>query len=58
MYPPYQLFNAWTNLYVYHDTWTHLNGVFNKFLPSICESTLLGDGSVQMLPRKQIHMQL
>jgi hypothetical protein len=32
--------NVWTNLfktwYVYHGTWTHLNGVLHKSLPSVC----------------------
>jgi hypothetical protein len=39
MYPPYQLSNAWTNLYetcCYQGTWTHLNGVLHKSLPSVC----------------------
>jgi hypothetical protein len=52
--------NAWTNLYetryVYHDTWSHLNGVLHKFLPlvsvSLCVSllSLLGKGSAQCIP--------
>jgi hypothetical protein len=38
---PYQLLNAWTNLYeiwyVYHDTSAHLNGVFHIFIhQSVC----------------------
>jgi hypothetical protein len=37
----YILLNVWTNLYetwyVYHGTWAHLNGVFHKFLPSVCQ---------------------
>jgi hypothetical protein len=34
--------NAWTShyetRYVYHATWAHLNGVFQKSLPSVCVS--------------------
>jgi hypothetical protein len=40
VYAPYQLSNAWTNLYetwhVYHGAWAHLNGVLNKSLLSVC----------------------
>jgi hypothetical protein len=49
--------------YVYHDTWTHLNGILHKSLPSIFASVcvslllLLGNGSVKILPRQKIHMQ-
>jgi hypothetical protein len=67
---PYELSNAWTNFYkiwyvyvrVYRGTWTHLNSVRNKSLPSVCvwiciPLSLLGNGSVKMLPRQQIHTQ-
>jgi hypothetical protein len=37
---PYQLPNAWTNIYrswyAYHDTWAHLNGVIHKSLSLVC----------------------
>jgi hypothetical protein len=56
--------NAWTNLYdsryvrvySYHGTWTHLNGVLHKFLPSVCVLvcvsllSLLGNVSVNCNP--------
>jgi hypothetical protein len=36
---PYQLLNAWTNIYetwyVYHGTWANLNGVIHKSLPIV-----------------------
>jgi hypothetical protein len=58
--PPYQLLNAWTNLYetsyVYKDIWAHLNDVLHKSLPSVCVSvcvsvlSLLGKGSVKCIP--------
>jgi hypothetical protein len=39
---PYQILNAWTNLYetwhVHHGTWAHLNVVLHKFLPSVSVS--------------------
>jgi hypothetical protein len=42
LYPPYQILNAWTNLYetwyVYHGTWAHFNGVLHKSLQSVCVS--------------------
>jgi hypothetical protein len=40
--PPHQLRNAWTSLnetwytIICHGTWTHLNDVFHKSLPSVC----------------------
>jgi hypothetical protein len=59
---PYQLLNAWTNLYetwhVYHGTWSHFNGVLHKSLPSVCASvplSSLGNGSVNTFPRQRIH---
>jgi hypothetical protein len=58
--PPYQLLNAWTNLYetryVYHGNWAHFNGVLRKSLPSVSVSvcvsllSLLGKGSVKYIP--------
>jgi hypothetical protein len=58
--PPYQLLNAWTNLYatryVYHGIWAHLNGVRHKFLSSVCVSlcvsilSLKGNCSVNCIP--------
>jgi hypothetical protein len=42
--------------YVYHGTWAHLNGILDKYLPSICLSvnvsplSLLGNGSVNTFP--------
>jgi hypothetical protein len=40
VYPPYQLLNAWINLYktwhVYHVIRAHLNGVPHKSLLSVC----------------------
>jgi hypothetical protein len=36
--PPYQLLNAWTNIYetyIYHGTWDHINGVLHKSLPPV-----------------------
>jgi hypothetical protein len=56
--------NSWTSLnetwYVYHGTWSHLNGVLHKSLPSVCLYvypliSLLGNGSVNRFPRQQIH---
>jgi hypothetical protein len=32
------LINLYETLYVYHDTWAHLNGVRLKPLPSVCVS--------------------
>jgi hypothetical protein len=40
LYPPYQHLNAWINiyetLYLYHEIWVNLDGVFHKSLPSVC----------------------
>jgi hypothetical protein len=46
VYPPFhELLNARTNLYeawyVYHDTWTYLNGILYKYLPTVCVCLLL-----------------
>jgi hypothetical protein len=39
VYPPLLISNAWTNLheswYVYHATWSHLNGIHHTSLPSV-----------------------
>jgi hypothetical protein len=58
--PPYQLLNAWTNLYeiwcICHDTWVHLSGVLHKSFPSIRVPlsvsllSLLYKGSVKFIP--------
>jgi hypothetical protein len=62
--PPHQFLNAWINLYetwyVYHDTWTHLDDVLHKSLPSLCVPvcyplSLLSNGSLNMFPRQRIH---
>jgi hypothetical protein len=41
--PPSKLLNAWSNLYetwyVYHGTWSPLNGVLHKHLPPVCLCT-------------------
>jgi hypothetical protein len=63
--PPEQRLNAWTNLYktwyVYHDTWSHLNGLRHKSLPSVCGSvwiSLLDNGSVNTFPRQRIRAKI
>jgi hypothetical protein len=44
--PPQQLSNFWTDLYetryVYHGTWTHLNCVLHKSLPSVVRLYMYG----------------
>jgi hypothetical protein len=57
---PYQLSNAWTNLYEtwyeYHGNWAHLNSVLHKSLPLVCVSvcvsllSLQGNCSVKCIP--------
>jgi hypothetical protein len=56
---PYQLLNAWTNLYetwyIYNCNWANLNGVLHKSLLSVCVSlcvsllSLLGNDSVKCI---------
>jgi hypothetical protein len=42
---PYQLLNAWINLYktwyVYHGTWAYLNGLIKKSLRTVCVSPIV-----------------
>jgi hypothetical protein len=57
---PYELLNAWNNLYetwyAYHGTWAHLNGILYKSLPSVwvsvcvCPLLLKGNGLVKCIP--------
>jgi hypothetical protein len=65
---PYQLLKVWANFYVpwyvYHGTWTHLKGVLNNFLPTVCVSiyiyipvSLPGNGSVETLLQQRTHTQ-
>jgi hypothetical protein len=66
--PPHQDLNAWINLYetwyVYHGTWSHLNGGLHKSLPSVCMSicmsllSLLGNGSVKCVPHNVARQRL
>jgi hypothetical protein len=61
--PPYQLLNAWTNLYetwyVPHGSWALLNDELRKSLPSVCVPvlvfplSLLGNGSVNTFLRQR-----
>jgi hypothetical protein len=55
VYPPYQILNAWTNIYetwnVYHCTWTHLTVELHKSLPTICKSTCV---SFLFVPRQRL----
>jgi hypothetical protein len=62
---PYQLLNSWTNLdetwYVCHGTYTHLNGVLHKSLPSVCVSvcvSLVGTRSINCIPHSVARQRL
>jgi hypothetical protein len=60
VYHPLQLLNAWTGVYetwyACHGNWVNINGVLNKFLPSVFLSvcvfllSLQGNGSVKVYP--------
>jgi hypothetical protein len=58
VYPsPYQLLNPWTDMKLglyNHGNWARLNGVFHKYLPSVCVSMYIASFFVRQVLGKHV----